>query len=419
MLSLHKHALCREVLMKEKKDTGKRILFFLIGLIVRIVCGIWLKLKITKDETVRKWQRSKDPLLILCAHPSEMDAVVLLAASFPRYTRFVAGALQLYKPGMQSRLLNMIGVIPKKQFTPDIGAVKEMMLTVKNGDALAMMPEGRVSIDGTPSSIDISTAKLIKKLGANVAVLIPHGTFFVKPSYNYSGIIPGKMSGELKGLLHAEEITAKTADEILDTVSKALEYDASEELRGSGCTYGKKESVPMDGVSNLFYRCPSCGELFTVSDKGGVISCESCGLSLQAQRNMFMECTGSGADKNAVIPDTVAGWNALQKEWEKEFWSQPDAELVLDVRKDTMILKEETEYTTRGNGTLRLSAAGLEYTDGEESFSVPLGAVPGVSADYKYGHIVFYQGDIMRRFVFNDKRLTARFINSLMTLKNI
>ena len=61
----------------------------------------------------------------------------------------------------------MIGVIPKKQFTPDISAVKEMMMTVKKGDALAMMPEGRVSLDGTPSPIDISTAKLIKKLGAN------------------------------------------------------------------------------------------------------------------------------------------------------------------------------------------------------------------------------------------------------------
>lgn len=405
--------------MKDRKDIGKRIAFFILSLVVRIVCGIWMKLIIVKDDSVRRWQKSKEPLLILCAHPSEMDAAVLLAASFPRYTRFVAGALQLCKPGMQSKLLRMIGVIPKKQFIPDISAVREMMLTVKNGDALAMMPEGRVSTDGTPSPIDISTAKLIKKLGANVAVLIPHGTYFVKPPYNYSGMIPGKMSGELKGLLSAESIEEKSADEILALLTSALAYDASEELRTSGNTYGKKDSVPMEGVSNLFYRCPSCGSLFTVSDRDGIISCEKCGLNLQAERNMFMACRVPGADKTAVIPDTVAGWNSLQKEWEKEFWSDPDAELILPVRKDTMILKEETEYTIRGNGTLRLSSAGLEYSDDEESFCVPLSSVPGVSADYKYGHIVFYQGDLMRRFVFSDKRLTVRFVNSLMTLKSL
>lgn len=402
--------------MKNKRDTGRRIVFHITGLFIKIICGLWMKLRINKDETVRQWQKSKDPFLILCGHPSEMDAVVLLAAAFPRYTRFVVGALQLYKPGMQSRFLRMLGVIPKKQFTPDIGAIKEMMLTVKNGDALAMMPEGRVSIDGTPSAIDISTAKLVKKLGVNVAVLIPRGTYFVKPSYNYSGLIPGKLAGELKSLMSAEEIKEKSAEDILAEIVSALNYNASEELRGSENTYGKKDTIPMAGVSNLFYRCPSCGKLFTVTDKDGVISCESCGLSLAAGKDMFLSC--AKADES-VIPDTVAGWNALQKEWEKDFWSKEKAELVLQVRKDTMVLKEETEYTPKGSGTLRLSAAGLEYSDDEESFAVPLGAVPGVSADYQFGHIVFYKGDIMRRFTFSDKRLAARFVNSLMTLKEL
>lgn len=394
----------------KKTDRRHRIAFAVVAFIVKIAAGLLLKMRIETDDTVKAWKKGKDGFVTLCAHPSEFDAAVLLAASFPRYTRFVAGAQQLYKPGLQSKLLRMLGVIPKKQFTSDIASIKEMMATVKGGDVLAMMPEGRVSTDGTPGPIDIATAKLIKKMGVAVAGLIPHGTFFVKPSYNYSGLIRGRVSGEMKAILSAEEAAVCSPEEICRKIAEALEYNASEELRGSGRTYAAVDGAYMKGVSNLFYLCPKCGELLTVSDAGSVISCSACGIRLKALPTMFLE-------GEAGMPDTVAGWNKLQKEFERKFWAEEGACLEFHVRKDTMVLKTETEYTEKGDGLLNLSAEGLAYTDSEESFSVPLAAVPGVSVDYQFGHIVFYQGDLMRRFTFGDKRLAARFINSLMVLK--
>ena len=56
-----------------------------------------------------------------------------------------------------------------------------MIKTVRDGDVLAMMPEGRVSLDGTSSPIDPSTAKLLQKLACPTAVMVPRGTYFVKP----------------------------------------------------------------------------------------------------------------------------------------------------------------------------------------------------------------------------------------------
>jgi len=48
---------------------------------------------------------------------------------------------------------------------------------------------------------------------------------------------------------------------------------------------------------------------------------------------------------------------------------------------------------------------------------VKLSILPGVSADYRDGYIAYYEGDLIRRFYFEDRRLSARFMNSLMVLK--
>ena len=385
-------------------------MFAVLALFVRIAGRLLLGMRIVTDETVRTWKKEKGGFVVLCAHPSEFDAVVLLSASFPRYTRFVAGAVQFYKPGIVSRLLRLIGVIPKKQFTSDITALREMMATVRDGDVLAFMPEGRVSLDGTASPVDMAAAKLIRKMGVPVAVLVPHGTYFVKPPYNYGGIIRGRVSAEMKAVLSAEEAASLSVEEICSRVEKALDYNASEELRGSGNKYKAVDGAYMKGVSNLFYLCPECGSLMTVTDRDSVISCSACGMELKALPTMFFE-------GRTGLPDSIAAWNELQKKWERSFWSEKDATLELSVRKDVMTLKKDSGFAPGGDGVLRLSAAGLAYEDDEESFTAPLGTVPGVSADYQFGHIVYYQGDLMRRFVFDDKRLTARFVNSLMVLK--
>ncbi|MBQ6014357.1 MAG: hypothetical protein IJL27_09980, partial [Firmicutes bacterium] len=65
----------------------------------------------------------------------------------------------------------------------------------------------------------------------------------------------------------------------------------------------------------------------------------------------------------------------------------------------------------------RLDREGLHYEDPEESFDVKLSILPGVSADYRDGYIAYYEGDLIRRFYFDDRRLSARFMNSLMVLK--
>ena len=159
-------------------------------------------------------EKIRESFVILSAHPSEVDALVMLFACFPRYARFVVAAQQLYQ-GTKGKLLRALHVVPKKQFTPDIKSIIEMIRTVKSGFILGMMPEGRVSMDSTENPIDDSTAKLIKKLGVPVAVLKPYGTYFVKPPFKSKGIIRGKAGGELKALYDTEDLAKMPDDEVI------------------------------------------------------------------------------------------------------------------------------------------------------------------------------------------------------------
>ncbi len=399
---------------KKKKGSVKGpIVFAVLGFLARLALFLVCRLTIKADEKVKEWKKSYKGFIILSAHPSEMDGVVLIAACFPRYSRFVVGSQQIYR-GAQGLMLRTLGVIPKKQFTPDIASVKEMLRTVKDGKILAMMPEGRVSLDGRPSPIDPSTAKLLQKLGCPVAVLVPEGSYYTRPPYNHGAVIRGKIVCRIEALFDEGEAAALSSDEVMNRLYDAIYYDAAEELRGTGRLYGSASKPPMKNVSNLLYYCPSCGAMYTVSDKDGVISCSSCGMTLYAGRDMFF----SGQTKPG-LPDNVTDWNAMQIAREHAFWQSDDPFLEFKVKKMTMVIGEDMEFKGDAEGLLRLDPEGLHYSDEGDELDIRLSILPGVSADYRDGFIACYQGDLIRRFYFEDKRTVARFVNSLMVLKGL
>lgn len=387
-----------------------KLFYFVLAFFVRIFAGLLFGMSVKTDEAVRQWKKTGQSFIILCAHPSEIDAIVLLSASFPRYARFVVGAQQLYK-GTQGKILRMLGVIPKKQFVSDIRAIKEIMKSIKAGQVVGMMPEGRVSMDGTENPIEMSTAKLLKQLGVPVAILIPHGTYFVKPPYNNKSIIRGKISAELRCLFTEDELKISSAEELYERIESSFVYNASEELRGSGLKYGNAKKIPMQGVENLFYLCPKCGKTYTIKRNGTALEC-SCGLKLLPNREMFF------AAEEENLPDTVFAWNKLQLAYEEEFWTE-DASISFKVRESLLTIGAETDYEDRGSGVLTLSCKGLSFNGENEDFEVPIKSIPGVSADYQFGFIAYYKDNDIRRFTFEDKRHAARFVNSLMTIKKL
>ncbi|MCF0149802.1 MAG: 1-acyl-sn-glycerol-3-phosphate acyltransferase [Firmicutes bacterium] len=399
---------------KTPKSTGgfSRRLFTAVAGLVKWAMGIWFGFTLEEDPRIAQWKASDRGFIILCGHTAEADAAVLLAAVYPRYARFVVGAQQLYK-GLQGRLLRMFDVIPRKQFVSDIASVKEMMKTVRDGHVLGMMPEGRVSLDGRPSPVDGSTAKLLKKLGCPVAVLVPEGSYWIKPPYDHKAILRGPLKGHLKVLLEEGEAASLSAEEITDRLNKAIYYDESKALSGTGRRYQNHKGQTMKGVSNLFYLCPSCGAFYTMHQADDRMCCSSCGAGVRLTREMVFLPEKEG------LPCTVPDWNDRQLAFEKQFWKEGSALFSVPVTRYVADLKGDAVFRTPEKGLLTLDRSGLSYKGETDHLQIALSDLPGVSADYEDGFIACYEGDIIRRFVLDDVRKTARFVNSLMTLREM
>ena len=392
----------------------KKFTYFFVAIVIKIALRVVLGYRIKADEAVKKLKRGKDPFVVLSAHPSELDAAPLLAALYPRYGRIVAGAQQVCK-GAQGRLFRMMNVIPKKQFVPDLNAVREMLQTVKDGHVLAFMPEGRVSMDGLPSPIDPSCAKLVKKLRVPVVGFIAHGTYFVKPPYDYNGIHCGRIGSELKLIATAEEAAALSIPELEAKIDAALAYDASEELRNGLADrrgYGPRRAPYMKQISRLLYACPVCGAEYSIADADSRVFCTACGAGAKLSRRMLFE-----PDTEPALPADLSAWSRFQKELEERRVKDPDFRLVYPVRKAMKLLTEDTPFAPRCEGTLTLDREKLRYEDAEESLEVPVKSLPGLSADYMDGSVILYRDEVMRRFYLPDPRDVSRIMNALMALR--
>ena len=170
----------------------------------------------------------------------------------------------------------------------------------------------------------------------------------------------------------------------------------------------------MHGVSNLFYRCPVCGKLYTVSQDDRHLFCKECGMKAEISREMFF------TSEDTKVPDNIAAWNETQIYFEHEFWKDSDAKISAKTKKSLMVLGQDEDFAFSDlDGMLSLDALGLHYKDSEETINVPIDALPGFSADYEFGFIVYYKDETIYRFYLEDVRMCARFINSLMVLKNL
>ena len=120
---------------------------FLYGLIFHLVRPL-LKLFFKLDVKVDPELVGLDgPILLMANHLSYMDPLVAAMAIPWRKINFVAGRA-LYENKLLGWLLRKMNCIPKEQFYPDPGAIKEMFHILRRGGVTLVFPEGQRSIAG-------------------------------------------------------------------------------------------------------------------------------------------------------------------------------------------------------------------------------------------------------------------------------
>lgn len=115
----------------------------------RIVMSPILRLIFCIKRTGHRNLPSQGPVILCSNHRSNYDPVIL-GASLSRDLKFMAKA-ELFKNPVLRFIITSLGAFPVRRGKGDSEAVKKAISILKDGDVLAMFPEGtRLKEGGTP-----------------------------------------------------------------------------------------------------------------------------------------------------------------------------------------------------------------------------------------------------------------------------
>jgi len=323
-------------------------------------------------------------------HASFMDFLIVMLSLFPR--RFNAVAAQkffFYKP--LHKLLPIMGCIPKNLFDPDVRSIIGIKSVIKRGDRVLLFPEGRCECDGVYAGIHKSTGKLIKKLGVPVVSVSVDGAYKCMPFWR-DGIRTGRVRIIISDLFTEEDLQSLSVDEINEALNRRLGRDDEPPPQKPFRTFAARRLA--EGLENIIYWCPKCGQEFTTETEGCKIRCTACDNTATIDRDMKLN-----PSPGSVVPKGVHEWYREQARYEARQLSEEmdPVSVRVSVRLPSVVPGGGMDKC--GFGTLRLDPKGWHY-DGElrgeqVSLFFPIDTVPALPIDPNddfqiYAHGTFY-----------------------------
>ena len=353
-----------------KRPNG--VLYFIVYILFYPLLKLLFRLRVDKSA----YDPPEGPFIVLSNHVSFMDFLVVMLALYPRRLNGVAAQkFFLYRP--LNKLLPIMGAIPKNLFDPDIRSIKGIMAVLKRGDRILLYPEGRCSTDGMYAGVHKATGKLIKSLGVPVVSCHIEGAYTCMP-YWRKGIRLGWERVTVAGLFSVEDTKSLSVDEINNAIDARLGgFDTPPPEKPFRTNRARKLA---EGLQNILYWCPKCGEEFTLETKGNTIRCRQCGNAAEMDRYARLTPT-----PGSVVPESVHAWYREMVRYEMKSLSD-DMEPV----GERVTIRIPAPQSGRGmlpggSGILKLDPKGWHY-DGELSGSTvslffPIDSVPAIPND--------------------------------------
>lgn len=247
-------------------------LYYLASLVI----APYLKFKLHTSYDRSGIRDIETPSIVVCPHVSNIDFLLVAVALFPHRPTFVVSQHFMTKPKIR-RILEIMHVIPKKMFCPDVKTILNIMRAKESGNIIVIFPEGRLSCFGHSLQVTEGTAELIKKLGVSVYTICENGAYKTLPKWGKAGLRPGRIEITSAKLIDSADLAAMTIDEINAVLDKAILHD--EDALFTDVKY--KCKAPALGLDGILYKCPQCmSEFETVSDEHS-ITCRRCGFTAE------------------------------------------------------------------------------------------------------------------------------------------
>lgn len=348
----------------------------------------WLT-KIVSDITLHKrlkiekvnMEGVKAPYFLLSNHMGFVDLEINALAAYPARVSHIATLEGHYR---RSLLMELDGCIGKRKFTTDPHLIPacEKVLN-KFGAVLTMYPEARYSPIGTLAILPSSLGQLIKRLKHDVVVLVHRGNYLHTPFWDWRRKRDVPLRPVMTRVLTKEQVEELSAEEIQDTVTKALWYDEYKYQKDNNIRI--TEPYRAEGLHKVLYQCPICKTEFKMYTEGAILGCSHCGHK--------WELTETG-ELCAIEGETVFSHPPTWYEWQRanvrkeidegrysftdevDVFSLPNTNNFIDLGKARLTHSMETGFVIEGH-----------YNGEDYKISRPVAGMYGVHIEYDYCYI--------------------------------
>ncbi|MCE5190105.1 MAG: 1-acyl-sn-glycerol-3-phosphate acyltransferase [Eubacteriales bacterium] len=339
-----------------------KLIYCILGYLWRI---LYFKKLGVHAEIKNDPRTCKGPYILVSNHASRLDYIYTGVVLLPETLNFVAGYNEFFRSHL-AFIFRLLQIIPKKNFTPDIYTIKEIARVLRSGGRVILFPEGMSSIGGGNQPSAIGSGKLLKHFGVPVYVSKISGGYLTSTKYCLDERL-GRVEVVIDILFSPEQLKQMSAEEIQLALDRAIQNDDYE--------WNRKAKVAYDGggriahqLHTLLYRCPRCGEEFSMRGEGNTIVCLSCGNGARVNPDYSF----SPLDETCLLPETPKKW--FDEERRMIYRAVRDKTFCLTERVRLGVLPEfkplKNQATSRiaGEGALLLDHSGLTYSgtkDGE------------------------------------------------------
>ena len=253
--------------------------------------------------------------------------------------------------------MRLLGCTPTHKYITDLTLFKDMEYMLKtNKSSVLMYPEAGYSFDGCATALPRKMGVLLKRLGVPVVTVITEGAFHRDPLYNMLQIRDVKVSAHVKCIATAEEVKAKSVDELDALIAEAFSFDNFAWQRDNKVSI----DVPFraDGLHRILYKCPHCGAENQMEGKGIHLTCHAC----NTQWTMDEYGQLSAKDADTVYPH-IPDWYRWQRDCVRK--ELEDGTYLLDTDVDIAVQVNLDGVCMIGEGHLTHDLNGFHLTGGD------------------------------------------------------
>ena len=259
---------------------------------------LWNLIQLVAEREVKKrfdfsfetfdYDKIEGPLFIIPNHVTAWDPLLIGLTTGGRRLAFVASEHVLRVPWLGAFLKKHMDIIPHRKAGGGTLSVKECLKRTKEGEAIFIASEGEQSWDGESYKVVPTTGKLLKKSGATVVTVLIEGGYLAKPRWA-DNTRKGRIHIRPVNVYTPEQLSAMTPEEIMDAINKDIRFNIWEWQKGEKQNkYIANKGGIAEGIERLFYICPKCEEIGSLTTGGSEIKCR-CGYKVSMLETGFLD----------------------------------------------------------------------------------------------------------------------------------